>query len=119
MTLTFLHALFSSPVSNLLYFQSPFPYLTCPTNSSYNPASSLPTKLTAISTTTFARKVGKPLNTPPGRSLPSTSSRHSTSCATIHKIFKCTPYANKKSHKSKTSGNGGVHAHRVSTEGKA
>jgi hypothetical protein len=42
-----------------------------------------------------------------------------TNCATIHKIFKCGPYANKKSHNCKTSGNGGVQADIVRTEANA
>ena len=39
----------------------------------------------------------------------------SSNCATTHKIFKCGPYASKKSQRINTSGNGGVHALRVST----
>jgi hypothetical protein len=42
-----------------------------------------------------------------------------TSCATIHKMFKCAPYANKKSHNLSTCGSGGVQAHNVNTDGKA
>lgn len=40
-------------------------------------------------------------------------------CATMQTIFKCGPYANKKSHNFSTSGNGGVQAQSVSTEGNA
>lgn len=40
-------------------------------------------------------------------------------CATMQTMFRCGPYANKKSHSLSTSGNGGVQAHSVSTDGKA
>ena len=49
----------------------------------------------------------------------SRSWRIMTSCATIHTMLRCGPYANKKSHSRKTSGNGGVQAQSVKTEGKA
>lgn len=45
--------------------------------------------------------------------------RMMVSCATMHTMFKCGPYANKKSHSLNTSGSGGVQAHNVRTDGKA
>lgn len=41
------------------------------------------------------------------------------SCATMHRMFRCGPYANRKSQSLSTSGSGGVHAHSVSTDGNA
>lgn len=38
-----------------------------------------------------------------------------TSWATMQRIFKCTPYAKRKSHNLNTSGSGGVQAHSVNT----
>lgn len=41
------------------------------------------------------------------------------SWATMHRMFRCGPYANKKSQRWRTSGKGGVQAHMVNTDGNA
>ena len=46
-------------------------------------------------------------------------SRVLINCATIHRILRCGPYANKKSQRWSTSGRGGVQAQSVNTDGNA
>lgn len=41
------------------------------------------------------------------------------SWATMQRMFRCGPYANRKSQRWRTSGKGGVQAHMVNTDGKA
>jgi len=114
----------TSPTPSPLLPPTPLPshhhYRTCSTTSLHTPSPTIGTKLTANRTTLRPCSAGNPLpTTAPGRSVANNSSLTITNCATIAKMFKCTPYAKRKSQRYSTSGRGGVQAHNVSTEGKA